>query len=97
LVKRPRDGHHVPQIPRPRTQHAYIPAPTYLPAFPNTVRVKPKGGRYQWKDKEGLIYESDSRHGTVEIYDRLGRHIGEFGHETGALRKRADRGRTVEP
>jgi hypothetical protein len=81
---------------RRQKQHAYVPAPTILPAFPDTIRVKPRSGRYRWKDRRGLIYEWDSRHGTVEIYDARGRHLGEFDHETGEQRKRADPTRSIE-
>lgn len=63
----------------------YIPAPKYLKAFPTALPVKPKtpvqgggGLRKRWKDPEGNIYEWDSRHGTIEKYDKKGNHLGEF-------------------
>ena len=46
-----------------------------------------KGGgtfRARWKDNSWEIYEWDSQHGTVEMYDRTGRkHLGEFDSVTG--------------
>lgn len=67
------------------------PAPKGLIAFPDAVRVKSKtyvkgGGaeRRRWKDRKGRIFEWDSMHGTVEIYDKQGKHLGEFNPETGA-------------
>ncbi|HFL1444776.1 TPA: S-type pyocin domain-containing protein, partial [Enterobacter kobei] len=57
-----------------------------LPAFPDAKMAKKrtpvKGGgtlRSRWKDSKGRIFEWDSQHGTVEMYDRSGRnHLGEF-------------------
>ena len=49
------------------------------------------------KDSTGKIYEWDSQHGTVEVYDRSGRnHLGEFNHITGEQMKPADPSRKVE-
>lgn len=74
--------------PRDFTHH---PAPKGLIAFPDAIRVKSKanvkgGGaeRRRWKDRKGRIFEWDSLHGTVEIYDKQGKHLGEFSPETGA-------------
>jgi Cytotoxic len=82
----------------------YIPAPRTLQAFPEAQRTKPKtsvkggsGLRQRWKDQDGEIYEWDSRHGTVEKYDRQGRHLGEFDSETGDLLKPANPNYSVEP
>ncbi|WP_411377953.1 colicin E3/pyocin S6 family cytotoxin [Enterobacter bugandensis] len=51
----------------------------------------------RWKDAKGKIYEWDSQHGTVEVYDRSGRnHLGEFNHITGEQTKPADPTRKVE-
>jgi hypothetical protein len=44
-----------------------------------------------------MIYEWDYQHGTVERYDRLGRHLGEFDPGTGVLISDADPARRVEP
>ncbi|MEI8608345.1 colicin E3/pyocin S6 family cytotoxin [Enterovibrio sp. Hal110] len=83
----------------------YVPAPRGsppLPAFPDAVKAKPKtsvqgGGkkRARWKDKK-RIYEWDSQHGKVEVYDKNGNHIGEFDHNTGEQTKPKDPKRKVE-
>ncbi|WP_231566969.1 colicin E3/pyocin S6 family cytotoxin [Vibrio navarrensis] len=51
--------------------------------------------RPRWKDKK-RIYEWDSQHGKVEVYDKNGNHIGEFDHETGEQTKPKDPKRKVE-
>jgi hypothetical protein len=83
---------------------SYIPPPKNLPAFPDAQSARPKtliqgggGLRKRWKDSEGNIYEWDSRHGTIEIYDRQGRHIGEYDGETGERLKPANPNYSVEP
>jgi hypothetical protein len=80
----------------------YHPAPKGLTAFPDAVRDSPKssvqgGGkkRSRWKDRKGRIYEWDSQHGAVEIYDKQGKHLGEFDAETGDMRKPPKPGRTT--
>jgi Cytotoxic len=83
---------------------SYIPPPKILPAFPDAQSVKPKtliqgggGLRKRWKDPEGIIYEWDSRHGTVEIYDRKGRHLGEYDAESGECLRPPNSSYSVEP
>lgn len=81
------------------------PAPSNLPAFPKAARAKPKtpvqgggGLRKRWKDPgTGEIYEWDSQHGTVEKYNKRGKHLGEFDPDTGAQTKPADGSRKVTP
>jgi hypothetical protein len=80
----------------------YHVAPDVLPAFPDAVSVRPKsavqgGGkkRDRWKDGKGRIYEWDFQHGAVEIYDKQGKHLGEFNAETGEQNKPAKPGRTT--
>ena len=53
--------------------------------------------RKRWKDAEGNIYEWDYQHGSVEKYDRGGRHLGEFHPETAIILKFADPNRRIEP
>ena len=84
-------------------QNAFVPAPRDLPAFPDAKRVRPKtavqgggGLRRRWKGPDGKIYEWDSQHGTVEVYDRRGRHLGEFDPNTGEQIKPPTSGRKVE-
>ncbi|MGF6129316.1 hypothetical protein QF019_004544 [Pseudomonas frederiksbergensis] len=64
--------------------------PLSLPAYPDAFPVKPKSGvqgggskRSRWKDRKGRIYEWDSKTGAIEIYNKQGKHLGEFNHETG--------------
>ncbi|QVM92058.1 S-type pyocin domain-containing protein [Pseudomonas entomophila] len=82
--------------------HSYHTAPKGLTAFPDAVRDKAKssvqgGGkkRTRWKDPKGRIYEWDSQHGAVELYDKQGKHLGEFNPETGEQTKPAKPGRTT--
>jgi uncharacterized protein YukE len=79
------------------------PAPKDLPAFPDAKRAKPKtsvqgggGLRKRWVGKDGSIYEWDSQHGTVEKYNKRGKHVGEFDPTTGEQTKPADPTREVE-
>jgi hypothetical protein len=76
-----------------------------LPGFPGAVPSRPKtpfgaGGnkkRRRWIDRtDGTIYEWDYQHGTVEKYDRRGRHLGEFDAETGTQLKEADPNRSIQ-
>lgn len=83
--------------------HSYHPAPTDgLAAFPDAVSTRSKssvqgGGkkRARWKDSKGRIYEWDSQHGSVEMYDKQGKHLGEFDAKTGEQTKAAKPGRTT--
>ena len=82
--------------------HKYYEDPKILPAYPDTRRVKSKasvqgGGkkRRRWLDRKGRIYEWDSKSNAVELYDKLGNHLGEFNHITGEQTKPAKPGRTT--
>jgi hypothetical protein len=66
------------------------------------MRDKSKSGvqggskkRTRWKDSRGRIYEWDSQHGAVEMYDKQGKHLGEYNPETGDQTKPAKSGRTT--
>jgi hypothetical protein len=68
----------------------YIPAPKTHEGFEGLRRAKPKtpvqgggGLRKRWVDDDGYIYEWDSQHGTVEKYNKRGKHLGEFDAKTG--------------
>jgi hypothetical protein len=81
----------------------FVPAPKNLSGFGKLQRAKPKtsvqgggGLRKRWKDSKGNIYEWDSRHGTVEMYNKRGVHLGEF-DDAGNRVGDAIKGRTVEP
>jgi len=82
----------------------YVPPPRSLTAFPNATRERGKtpvqgGGhlRRRWRDDQGNIYEWDYQHGTVEKFNKRGKHLGEFHPETGQQTKPADPGKKVEP
>ncbi|KAA0941822.1 toxin [Pseudomonas sp. ANT_H14] len=84
--------------------HSYHPPPKGLTAFPD-AQVAPrktpiKGGgglRKRWKTRDGSILEWDSQHGAVEMYNKRGKHLGEFDPETGQQTKDANKTREVEP
>jgi hypothetical protein len=83
--------------------HTYHPAPKTLTAFPDAAKVDFKtrvqgggGARRRWKDEKGRIYEWDSQHEAVEMYDKQGKHLGEFDPVTGEQNKPAKPGRKVE-
>lgn len=83
--------------------HSFHPPPKNLVAFPDAVKVDFKtrvqgggGARRRWKDGKGRIYEWDSQHGAVEMYDKQGKHLGEFDPVTGEQTKTAKPGRKVE-
>jgi len=82
--------------------HSYHPAPKGLTAFPDAVlgpsKSSVKGGghkRKRWKDRKGRIYEWDYENGRVELYDKQGKHLGEFNPDTGERTKDAEPGRTT--
>lgn len=82
--------------------HSYHPAPKGLTAFPDAVlspsKSSVKGGghkRKRWKDRKGRIYEWDYENGRVELYDKQGKHLGEFDSDTGERAKDAEPGRTT--
>ena len=86
------------------SQGNYHQKPKNLPAYPDarwaTPKTPIKGGgglRPRWKDREGIIYEWDFRHGAIEKYTKRGRHLGEYNHETGEQTKPADPTRRIEP
>ena len=84
----------------------YIPAPRLpqdIPAFPGLIKIRRKTSkgasklRERWEDQKGNIYEWDSRHGTLEKYNKRGKHLGEFNRDTGEQLKPADPTRRIEP
>ncbi len=60
-------------------------------------RTKPKTNRSRWIDEKGRIYEWDSQHGELEVYNGRGQHIGVRDPETGEWIKPAKPGRGTEP
>jgi hypothetical protein len=79
-----------PDKPSGFVQPTYHAAPKKLEAFPNAKSAPAKtytqgGGakRRRWTDKNH-IYEWDSQHGKVEVYNKTGKkHLGEFDPVTG--------------
>jgi hypothetical protein len=83
---------------------SYIPPPKALIAFSDAVIVKSKtliqGSNQKlrrWQTPDHKFYEWDYQHGTVEKYDKSGRHLGEFDPVTGKQTKKADPNRRIEP
>ncbi|WP_310351454.1 colicin E3/pyocin S6 family cytotoxin [Pseudomonas sp. BE134] len=71
-------------------------------AFPDAVLSPSKSSvkgvghkRKRWKDRKGRIYEWDYENGRVELYDKRGKHLGEFNPDTGERAKDAEPGRTT--
>lgn len=85
------------------SNYHYHQAPKDLIAFPDAKRVKSKssvrgGGkaRRRWQDSKGQIYEWDSMHGTVELYNKQGKHLGEFDPVSGKQTQPAIPGRVTQ-
>jgi hypothetical protein len=83
---------------------AYKVPPKTLPGFPKAKATKPKTPigpkgdkkRKRWKDPDGTIYEWDYLHGTVEKYDKRGKHLGEY-DQNGSKRKGPERDQRIDP
>jgi hypothetical protein len=83
---------------------SYIPPPNSLPGFPDAREAKRKTPikgvpgklRKRWMDSDRIL-EWDSRHGRLEVYDRWGKHLGEFDPETGKQLKAPVPGRVIKP
>ncbi len=78
--------------------------PILLPGFPEATetgrKTSVRGGgklRKRWKIAKGIILEWDYQHGMVEMYNKRGKHLGEFNPETGIKTKDADPKRSIEP
>ena len=81
------------QKPRHR---AYCPPPNTLPAFPNAMRIRPKGSRVRWRDDHGVLLEWDSEAGMLAMYGLHGWHLGDFDHVRGENLKLAEPGRRID-
>jgi HK97 family phage prohead protease len=88
---------------RKNPDHKYYPKPKSageITGIPGLEDVKAKGIRKRFKDKEGNIYEWDRQHGTLEKYDKKGKHLGEYDPKTGQRtpgKKGKAKPRTTEP
>jgi len=71
----------------------WCPAPDFLPAFPNAVRVRPREGRIRWRDRDGSLFEWESRDGALQAFGAHGWHLGEYDHVHGGNLKLAEAGR----
>ncbi len=82
---------------------SHIPPPKVLTAFPDAVLVKGKTliqgsnqKRRRWQTPDNKFYEWDYQHGTIEKYDKNGRHLGEFDPVIGNQTKPANPKRKIE-
>lgn len=65
--------------------------------FLNQLNKVPTTGRHRWKNgKQDRIYEWDSQEGELEVYNRLGIHLGTVDPYTGMTRKPAKKGREID-
>ena len=83
--------------------NGYYPAPKEIKGIKELTRAKPKtpvqgggGLRKRWKDPKGNIYEWDSRHGELEMYNSKGDHLGAFDPVTGKQLKHRDPSRNIK-
>src|SRR5258706_14760956 len=72
----------------------YQSPPRELPAFPGTIRDKPKtpyagGKRARWHTPDGDILEWDYQHGRVEKYNKKGKREVKYDPNTGQQTKPA--------
>ena len=74
-----------------------ISIPDAVAAPRKTPRQGAGGLRKRWIGTDGRIYEWDYQHGTVEMYNRRGRHLGEYDPTTGRELKPPDPTRRVTP
>lgn len=60
------------------------------------VRIRISGTQ-RWRDADGKrLYEWDSLHGELEMYNERGRHLGAVDPQTGALIKPPVKGRKID-
>jgi len=61
------------------------------------VRVRRKGNPLRWKDRSGRrYYEWDAMHEELEVYSRLGHHLGAVDPWTGMSTKGPVKGRRID-
>lgn len=71
-----------------------VPRPSILDEFESLGA--PHGAR-RWRSYDGeRLYEWDSLHGEVEVYNKRGRHLGVLDPVTGELIKPAIRGKKID-
>lgn len=72
----------------------YRPLPT--PSFVDHLQRVPRRGRKRWRNNDGVLYEYDSQHSELEMYNSRGRHLGVVDVVTGELIKPGIRGRSMD-
>ncbi|WP_071837646.1 colicin E3/pyocin S6 family cytotoxin [Hymenobacter norwichensis] len=72
----------------------YIPIPT--PCYLDTCEfLGVINGKKRWRSDSGRLYEWDSLHGEIEVYNRRGKHIAVYDPE-GNYKKDAVNGRKID-
>ena len=70
-----------------------IPKPSYLD---NCDFLGAGHGRKRWRSTDGSrLFEWDSQHGEIEVYNRRGKHLGVFDNE-GNYIKGPEKKRTID-
>jgi hypothetical protein len=72
-----------------------IPAPEDSPFLKELENLGHPHGRRRWR-KGKRLYEWDSQHGEIEVYDLRGNHLGVADVMTGELVKDPVRGRRID-
>jgi hypothetical protein len=85
------DGLPTGQVPDGQLSTGNIPPPDE--GFIQTLAKVPNYPR-RWRESN-RIYEWDSLHGELEVYNRRGKHLGSADPRTGAMIKPAVPGRTI--
>lgn len=79
----------MPQIPRP--------SPCFLDDSPDVERLGAHSGRLRWRSLERKqIYEWDSTHGEIEVYNLRGFHLGAAEPVDCVLMKPPVKGRRID-
>lgn len=67
------------------------------PCFLDQMERVKRRGRPRWRNKDGSrLYEWDELHGEIEVYNRLGHHLGVLDAGTGRIIKGPVRGRRID-
>ncbi len=86
----------MPERPTPRiVTYTPLPSPNY--EDDHLEYLGRWSGRKRWRDpNSNNLYEYDSRHCELEVYNRRGRHLGVADVVTGEIIKPAQRGRKID-